>query len=137
MKPFNINFLDHIAIYVKDMPTSIQWYTNVLGLKIYELDEWGDFPVFMLSGKTGIAIFPANENDEKLNFNSKNSKIDHFAFNVSNDDFQKAQAHFSSLGVDYDFQDHFYFHSVYLRDPDHHKVELTTIVVDENNFYGD
>lgn len=135
MKLFDLNFLDHVAIYVNDMEESIKWYAEVLGLETYKLKEWGDFPVFMLSGKTGIAIFPANMNDEKLNFNSKNTKIDHFAFNVSKDDFQKAQAHFSSLDIDFDFQDHFYFHSVYLRDPDDHKVELTTIVVDENNFY--
>jgi len=35
MKPFNINFLDHVAIYVNDMDVSIEWYSKVLGLKKY------------------------------------------------------------------------------------------------------
>ena len=135
MKPFNINFLDHVAIRVKDMATSIEWYTKVLGLKKYQLEKWGEFPVFMLSGKSGIAIFPANLEHEKLNIDSRNVKIDHFAFNVSNEDFEKAQSHFKSLEEPFQFQDHHYFHSIYLKDPDNHTVELTTLLVNEDEFY--
>lgn len=135
MHPFNINFLDHVAIYVEDMDVSIDWYSKVLGLKKYQLEEWGDFPIFMLSGKSGLAIFPANLDYEKKNQLSRNVKIDHFAFNVSNHDFLKAQEHFNALKISFDFQDHQYFHSIYLKDPDGHKVELTTIRVDESTFY--
>ena len=77
MKPFSINFLDHIAIRVKNMKVSINWYSKVLGLKKYQLKKWGEYPVFMLTGKSGIAIFPANSEHEKLNLESKNIKIDH------------------------------------------------------------
>ena len=35
MIPFNINFLDHVAIRVKDMDVSIEWYSRVMGLKKY------------------------------------------------------------------------------------------------------
>lgn len=135
MKPFNINFLDHVAIYVKDMERSIDWYTKVLGLKKYQLEKWGGFPVFMLSGKSGVAIFPVNLQHQKIDADSKHVRIEHFAFNVSNADFEKAQTHFKNLNIAFDFQDHHYFHSIYLRDPDRHKVELTTIMIDENNFY--
>jgi len=135
MKPFEINFLDHVAIRVKDMVLSAKWYKDVLGLKQYKLEKWGEYPIFMLAGKTGIAIFPAQTEDHELSRFSKNVKIDHYAFNVSNDDFQKAQDHFKRLKIQYVFQDHYYFHSVYLRDPDDHQVELTTLVVDENTFY--
>ena len=135
MKPFNINFLDHLAIRVKDMDVSIDWYSKVLSLKKYQLEKWGDFPIFMLAGKSGIAIFPANSEHKKLNQESRNIKIDHFAFNVSNDDFEKAQKHFKSIGETFQFQDHHYFHSIYLKDPDNHTVELTTLLVDEEEFY--
>ncbi|WP_412984182.1 VOC family protein [Pontimicrobium sp. IMCC45349] len=135
MKPFNINFLDHVAIYVKDMEVSINWYAKVLGLKKYQLEKWGAFPVFMMTNKTGVAIFPANLNHDKINPESRNVRIEHFAFNVTNDDFIKAQNHFKSLNIPFEFQDHHYFHSIYVRDPDNHKVELTTIMVDENSFY--
>lgn len=135
MKPFNINFLDHVAIYVKDMEVSINWYAKVLGLKKYQLEKWGAFPVFMMTNKTGVAIFPANLNHDKINSKSKNVRIEHFAFNVTNNDFINAQNHFKSLNIPFEFQDHHYFHSIYVRDPDNHKVELTTIMVDENSFY--
>lgn len=133
--PFNISFLDHVAIRVKDSNTSVKWYEEVLGLKKYQLPAWGEFPIFMMSGKTGIALFPANAEHPVLDAASKNVKIDHFAFNVSNEDFEKAKKHYTALGLDFDIQDHHYFHSIYTTDPDGHKVELTTIVVDEESFY--
>jgi len=135
MKAFKINALDHIAIRVKDMERSIAWYSRVMGLKKYQLEKWGDFPIFMLAGKTGVAIFPANLEHDQNNPLSRNVKIDHFAFNVSTIDFEKAQAHFNDLGEKFHFQDHHYFHSIYLKDPDNHTVELTTILVDEAEFY--
>lgn len=135
MNPFEISFLDHIAIRVKNIDDSVTWYSKALGLKKYRLEKWGDFPIFMLSGKSGIAIFPADLKDKKLDQLSRNIKIDHFAFNVSNNDFRKAQDHFNEMNLPFDFQDHHYFHSIYLKDPDGHTVELTTIMVDEQKFY--
>ncbi|WP_255362723.1 hypothetical protein [Tenacibaculum sp. MAR_2009_124] len=59
-----------------------------------------------------------------------------FAFNVTNENFEKAKKRYSELGLDFTIQDHHYFHSIYTLDPDGHKVELTTIKVDENDFYN-
>jgi catechol 2,3-dioxygenase-like lactoylglutathione lyase family enzyme len=136
MHPFNINFLDHVAIRVKDMEVSIAWYSKVLGLKKYQLEAWGEFPIFMLAGKSGVALFPANLAHEKINTTSRNVKIDHFAFNVSNDDFKKAQEHFNTLEESFEFKDHHYYHSIYLKDPDNHTVEITTLMVDADEFYN-
>ena len=135
MTTFDINFLDHVAIRVKNLEASVDWYEQVLGLKKYQLPEWGEFPIFMLSNKTGVAIFPANAMDPKINSASRNVKIDHFAFNLTSEDFRKAKKRFEELGVPYEFQDHFYFHSIYLKDLDGHTVELTALVVDEASFY--
>ena len=89
----------------------------------------------MLSGKTGIALFPANTNHPKLESTSKNVKIDHFAFQVSQDAFAKAQQHYKKLGLTFTVKDHHYFHSIYTKDLDGHSVELTTLVVNEGEFY--
>lgn len=132
---FNIEYLDHVAIRVANIDTSVTWYKEVLGLKKYKLEKWGEYPVFMLAGTSGIAIFPANTNDPKINANSNNVKLDHFAFNVTKNNFEKAQKHFKHLGVDYTFQGHHYFHSIYVKDPDNHTVELTTLVVNHADFY--
>jgi catechol 2,3-dioxygenase-like lactoylglutathione lyase family enzyme len=131
----SLSFLDHVAIRVKDINASALWYENVLGLKKYKLPKWGEFPVFLLSGKSGIALFPANLDDAKLDSTSKNVKIDHFAFNVTHENFEKAKKRYSELNLDFSIKDHHYFYSIYTKDPDGHTVELTTIVVDENEFY--
>jgi catechol 2,3-dioxygenase-like lactoylglutathione lyase family enzyme len=131
-----INFLDHVAIRVIDLEVSVDWYEKVLGLKRHQPAEWGEYPIFMLSNKSGIALFPANENDKQINLTSKNVKIDHFAFNVNKKNFEKAKKRFAVLNLQFNIQDHHYFHSIYTKDPDGHIVELTTIVVDENKFYG-
>ena len=130
-----IEFLDHVAIRVKDLNRSTEWYQKVLGLKKYQLPEWGEFPIFLLSGKSGIALFPANLNDPKLDLDSKNVKIDHFAFNVTNENFEKAKKRYAELNLIFEVQDHHYFFSIYTKDPDGHTVELTTIKVNEQIFY--
>jgi catechol 2,3-dioxygenase-like lactoylglutathione lyase family enzyme len=131
----SIDFLDHVAIRVKDLNISVDWYKKVLGLKKYQMAEWGDFPIFLLSGKSGLALFPANTDDTELDPKSRNIKIDHFAFNVTNENFEKAKKWYKELNLEFNIQDHHYFHSIYTKDPDGHTVELTTIVVNENEFY--
>ena len=137
MVPFDINFLDHVAIRVKDLEASASWYQKVLGLTRYDVPEWGTFPIFMLKGKTGLALFPANHDDPKLPKASRNVKIDHFAFNVDRKDFDAALEHYSELGLKYNVQDHVHFLSVYTLDPDGHTVELTTLITEANKFYKD
>ncbi len=97
-----IEFLDHVAIRVRDLNISTDWYQKVLGLKKYQLSEWGEFPIFLLSGKSGIALFPANTNDTQLDSTSKNVKIDHFAFNVTKENFEKAKKRYIELNLDFD-----------------------------------
>ena len=130
-----IEFLDHVAIRVADMKASTRWYTKVLGLKKYKLPEWGDFPIFLLSGKSGIALFPANTTDTELKPTSRNMKIDHFAFNVTKENFEKAKKRYTELNLEFNIEDHYYFDSIYTKDLDGHTVELTTIKVDELDFY--
>ncbi|MDH3243592.1 MAG: VOC family protein [Saprospiraceae bacterium] len=132
---FEIEFLDHVAIRVKDLNASAEWYQEVLGLKKYQLPYWGEYPIFLLAGKSGIALFPARLEDLALDSNSKNVRIDHFAFHVTRANFEKAKKRYGELNLPFDIQDHHYFESIYTKDPDGHTIELTTLKVAEQDFY--
>lgn len=136
MPDFQIQFLDHVAIRVADIDIAKRWYVDILGLKPYQLPEWGPIPIFLLAGKTGVALFPAHPDAPPPNHEVKGIKIDHFAFQVDQENFAKARQHFKEKEISYVFQDHHYFHSIYLKDPDGHTVELTTLVTSEANFYS-
>ena len=123
--PFEIKFLDHVAIRVQDMSASQKWYQDYLGLKVMKFDAWGDYPIFMVSGNFGVALFPADLQDPVLP-RSRNIKIDHFAFRVSRIDFNASLEFFQAKDVPFVHKNHHYFESIYLNDPDGHEVELTT-----------
>lgn len=134
MTSFEISNVDHVAIRVANMEISVDWYTKVLGLKKYRLEKWGDYPIFLLAGKTGVALFPAHLDNPKVPA-TKNVKIDHFAFYVTGDNFDNAKKKYDALGLTYTLSDHHYFHSIYTKDPDGHTVELTTLVVPPDQSY--
>ncbi|MBT8312729.1 MAG: VOC family protein [Flavobacteriaceae bacterium] len=133
--PFAIDFLDHVALRVKDLQVSARWYEKVMGLTPYHVPEWGEYPIFLLAGKTGVALFPASSEDSTLPAATKGPGIDHFAFQVSNENFEKSKAWFSEQEIPYQVRDHHHFLSVYLQDPDGHTVELTTLVGKAADFY--
>ena len=41
--------LDHVAIRVRDMDISREWYQIVLGMNSFHPEEWGEYPDFHVS----------------------------------------------------------------------------------------
>lgn len=136
MSELKLDFLDHVAINVKNIEASASWYSKVLNLKKYKLEKWGEYPIFMLSGKAGVALFPSDIDLKDKEIDPNSIRIDHFAFNVTQDNFEKAKKRYDELGLTYAIKDHFYFQSIYTKDLDGHTVELTTLMVDEESFYN-
>lgn len=134
MAPFQIEFLDHVAIRCMDPDRTAAWYEEVLGLTRYKMPEWGPYPIFLLAGKTGLAIFPADSRSPGT-LSDRSVRIDHFAFQVDAQNYDIAKDHLNSLAVSTTEQDHHYFHSLYFEDPDGHTVELTTLKVNPDDFY--
>jgi catechol 2,3-dioxygenase-like lactoylglutathione lyase family enzyme len=56
---FEINALDHIALSVRDVARSAQWYAEVLGFKRLHENKWN-----------GILVFVGNPTESHLNCGS-------------------------------------------------------------------
>lgn len=129
MLPFQIKTLDHVALRVRDIEISAQWYERVLGLRRIQPEAWGPFPIFMVAENgTGVALFPPQTNTPESLPEKDWIRGDHYAFRVESDHFEAAQQHLKDLEIPFEFQDHHYFYSIYFLDPDGHELELTTQV---------
>lgn len=124
---FQLEDIDHIALTVRDLARSIAFYRDVLGMERRHQDVWGDYPVFMCLGKTGLALFPAIDAGPAAMRDVRRAPVmHHFAFRTDRANFQKAQETSQRRGIEFEFQYHQIEHSIYFRDPDGHEVEITT-----------
>lgn len=118
--------LDHVAITVRDIERSAAWYEDVLGLERRFADAWGDVPTMMCAGDACVALFPAETPDPQPVSAADTISMRHFAFRVDRANFERAQARFRERGIEFRFSDHGIAHSVYIPDPDGHRIEVTT-----------
>ncbi len=126
MTRFNNQGLDHVAIAVSDVERARGFYEQVLGLERTHT-EW-DVPVMMSAAGTGIALFGKELHPSSVPDDAEPPAIRvlHVAFRVDRHGFEDAREALSQAGVATHFSDHGISHSLYLRDPDGHQIELTT-----------
>ena len=136
MSGFEIDAFDHVAIAVRDLAAAREWCARVLGLERRHEDEWGDVPSVMCvptdarpgAGSSCVALFPV-EGEGKPAPGRDSLVMRHFAWRVDRDNFDRAQERFRELGIEYEEADHGIAHSVYISDPDGHRIEITTYEV--------
>lgn len=121
--------LDHVAITVRDVARSRDWYCDVLGLERRFAKVWGEVPTFVCAGETGIALFPTSAAEPKPRPERDTLAMRHFAFRVTRENFERAQNELRAREIAFEFQDHIIAHSIYFYDPDGHQLELTTYEV--------
>ncbi|MBS1494129.1 MAG: VOC family protein [Bacteroidetes bacterium] len=118
--------LDHIAITVKDVQKTIQWYSEIIGLERVHSDMWDGVPAFMVANGSGLAIFPANESLEDSGPAKEKYDVKHFAFRVDKENFERAKKIYKEKNLEHNIEDHEICYSIYTKDPDGYIVELTT-----------
>src|SRR5206468_9567301 len=123
---FEIDALDHVALSVRDVALSAQWYAEVLGFKRLHEDMWNGIPVFVGNGAAAIALFPASEEIGSASHDRAAVRTLHFAFRTDRENFLHAQDELKERAIPFEFQDHEISHSIYFRDPDGHRIEITT-----------
>jgi catechol 2,3-dioxygenase-like lactoylglutathione lyase family enzyme len=126
---FELERLDHVAVTVTDVDSSIAWYRDVLGLKHVHEEEWGRHPAFLTSGSTGLALFPAKGSGPPPKGHPDGLAMWHVAFRADRRNFDAAREELDTRSIRYNFSDHGLAHSIYFHDPDGHLVEITTYEV--------
>ena len=123
---FQLERIDHVALAVRDVERSANWYVEILGFERRYEGMWNGIPVFIGKGQAAIALFPStNENPEA----PERHGILHFAFWTDRKNFLAAQEELTNRGITFQFQDHEISHSIYFSDLDGHKLEITTYEV--------
>ena len=114
--------IDHVAMSVRDLEKSAQWYIDVLGFEKRHQGMWDGVPIFIGKGSTALALFPA-KSDEPA---SGDIRMLHLALRADRKNFVAAQDELKRRGIKFQFEDHEICHSIYFRDPDGHHLEITT-----------
>ena len=118
--------IDHVALSVRDVERSAQWYVDVLGFERQHDEVWKGYPVFVGKNDAAIALFPIRGKEQSVSSGSSFTRVLHFAFRATRRGFLAAQADLKQRGIDFEFQDHEISHSIYFNDPDGHELEVTT-----------
>ena len=118
-----LEFLDHVAIKVSDPEMSCKWYRETLGLVRFQPDAWKPVPIMVFAGNSGIALFQANDD-----VNSQFKESFHIAFRAAPGTLDDWAEKLKSLGIKFSIEDHVVFESIYFRDPDGYRLEITAPV---------
>ena len=118
--------IDHVALAVRDVEQSAQWYIDVLGFERRYDGMWDGIPTFIGTGNTAIALFPMRDGHPKSPARISGIRMLHLAFRANRENFLGAQQELKKRGIKFEFQDHEISHSIYFRDPDGHELEITT-----------
>lgn len=122
----NLEALDHVGLAVSDVDRSIEWYERVLGLERAFEEAWGTYPAVLVTGGSGVALFPARGAPiEPSTFDS----LPHVGFRASAQAYADARAELQAAGIEYRESDHKAARSIYVLDPDGHLIEITTYEV--------
>jgi catechol 2,3-dioxygenase-like lactoylglutathione lyase family enzyme len=129
MKPIKVTELDHIVLNVSDIDRSLDFYANVLGLKIERLDEFRagkiGFPSARINEHTIIDLFPSKESGEK-----RQGNLNHFCVVVEKEDFSGIEDYLKTRGVSIlngpisRWGARGRATSVYFHDPDKNEIEI-------------
>src|SRR3954463_10975103 len=99
----NLQLIDHVALSVRDIERSAQWYIDVLGFERQHGDVWGDYPIFVGKNDAAIALFPIRSSASSSA--SSLVRVLHFAFRADREGFAEAQKELKARAIDFEFQD--------------------------------
>ena len=126
-----ITEMDHIVLRVKDVETSLKFYTETLGLKPERIEEWRAgkirFPSARINADTIIDLFASDQ--EPIDKDGAKNQ-DHYCMVIEKTDMEELKSKFEAMGVGIQagpgqrWGSHGDGTSLYIYDPDDNVVEL-------------
>jgi catechol 2,3-dioxygenase-like lactoylglutathione lyase family enzyme len=126
---FAADRLDHVGFTAHDLEGLARWYETVFGMTRVHADAWPDLddghPLVLCAGAVCVALFRAREGVAPRPADPADPN-EHFALALDGANFEQAPIDLDRLGIAYDAWDHGICDSLYLEDPEGHRIELTT-----------
>lgn len=111
-----ITGINHLTLSVSDIEKSFEFYTQVLGCQAVAKWETG---VYLLAGNLWLCLSLDSQTRA-----SPAAEYTHIAFSIPEDKFQEYSDRLLKLGIKQWKQNTSEGDSLYILDPDHHKLEL-------------
>jgi catechol 2,3-dioxygenase-like lactoylglutathione lyase family enzyme len=122
-----VSGINHAALSVKDLDKSLQFYTQVLGLKISEREyQKPGVEYFLDCGSSLIGLIQGDPAGEKHLLQDSGLGGNHVSFRVDTKDFDRYCEELKSAGVTITYmKKRERSWSLYFLDPDGNKLEIT------------
>lgn len=124
----HIQGVDHVALNVRDINKSVEFYTKVIGLKVTEREpSKPGVEYFLDCGPSLIGIIQAQDTSLSHHFENEGLGANHFSFRIHAKDFDAMISHLEAHHVKIEFakkRDKSW--SLYFYDIDGNKLEITS-----------
>ena len=129
----NIQGIDHVAINVRDIDKSVEFYTKILGLKVTQREPSKQgIEYFLDCGPSLIGIIQAKNTDDSHPFANEGLGANHFSFRIHSRDFDQMIKQLEANHVKIEFaKKREKSWSLYFYDLDGNKLEITSWPVED------
>ncbi len=98
-----ICLMDHIVLNVTNLEQMISFYTEIIQLTSERMDEFREgrvsFPSVRLNSNTIIDLFPPEMWQDSSDSENDKSRLNHFCFSLTEDDWRELMERLNSNGV--------------------------------------
>src|SRR6266700_3946842 len=95
----DVEGIDHVALSVRDVERSAQWYIDVLGFERRHEGMWEGIPVFIGKGTTSIALFSVSSDEKSRPCGRGDVRMLHLALRADRKNFLAAQEELKRHGI--------------------------------------
>lgn len=120
-----IESIDHIALVVTSMETSVAWYLDMFGFENFGTAP-GSSVTYIGNSNVRLAMLEASDESRFSPPVNQGARACHFAFRTNGGAYAEYQNRLDQKGISYDKLIHDDSRSMYFSDPDGYLIEVTT-----------